>query len=68
MATDHKIIALLTEIRDEQRNTRLMMARALAFQFSMAKPMTFEQLTRMEARLMLLDKPTPESECPVRAA
>ncbi|UPY35512.1 hypothetical protein [Sediminicoccus sp. KRV36] len=49
--------ALLRELIEETRRMRLMLARAMAMQMSLSRPMTREQAEAIEARLMKLDQP-----------
>jgi hypothetical protein len=50
------IIAELRALREEQRATRLMLARTMALLMCMAKPMTAEQAEVIERRLMATDR------------
>jgi len=52
-----ELIAEVKGLREDQRLTRLMMARALTFQMSSVSPISVEHANRVEARLMMLDEP-----------
>ncbi|WP_164867750.1 hypothetical protein [Rhodovarius crocodyli] len=53
-----ELIPLLKELIEEQRRTRLMLARAMAMQLGLANPISREAGASLEKRLLDLDHGT----------